>query len=312
MSLCFLLAFSFLFPATSQIPGTTKPVTQIPGRIPKPLRPSKVPALLRYSRLSQVPLVKRIDLLKKAVSSSQTPGFPKSLRLLMRTQLGMLLLAARRPKMALETFERVLKNLPPSQVDLLGQSLLGKGQALVALGHRKEALQSLHTVIHRCAGTIYAKQAQKTLLIVKNLKNPTSSRFSPIIPIQFLDLQGRPTHSKKARMILLIRADPLAFFSSSAGKLLAKRITDPSLLALVFATPPNRLGSQIKAQIRGFEEQTELKVYLTSPKIQKALKKLFLLQPPKSILLSLKGRILDINPSPGRCASFLALSKKGN
>ncbi len=306
MSFCFSLLFA-LVPAVSQ----AQPVQKKPVPFAKALRPSQVPALLRYSRLPYVPLQDRIGLLRKAIASSQAPGFPKGPRLLMQTQIGMLLLAARQPSKALQSFVKVMKDLSPSQVDLLGRSLLGRGQALVALGRIKEALQALHSVKRLCPGTIYAKQAQKTLLIVKNLRNRKLSSLSLRIPIHLRDLKGKKSTPTKVQIILLVASDPKSFLSKGTGKLLAKKILSPESFALAFTLSPKNLGRQLHRRLRRFEEETGISIFLFPPEIKKALERVFPIQSPKSLLLSIKGRILDMNPSPSRCAAFVAANKKG-
>jgi len=277
-----------------------------PKKEVKSLRPSQVPAILRYSRIQAIPFQKRISLLKKAISSSLMPGFPKVSRLLLQTQLGMLLLATRNPGQALQTFEKVLKAVNPNQTDLLGRSLLGKGQALFALGKKKLALRVLRSVELRCPGTVYAKQSQKTATILKNLSSHLPLSSLPKFPLRIHDLEGKVHQPKKARFVLYLKKSLSRYVSTQEGARLARKLKDPGLLALVFAEDPKSFPSPLKHQIRKFEEQTGLGIFFLSPEINKVLLRLFPLQSPKSILFTLNGRFLDLNPSPNRCAAFVA------
>jgi tetratricopeptide (TPR) repeat protein len=281
-----------------------------PNKAQKGLRPSQVPAILRFSRQRKYPLRIRIALLKKAIQSSARPGFPKDFRLLLQTQLGMLFLAVREPQKALKLFDLILETLGPRQVDLLGRSLLGRGQALVALGKKKEALKALKAVEARCPGTVYSKQAQKTTLILRSLTQRQGSKVLPKLPLRFKNLWGKKTRPRRARLILMIQESLGAFLSSHAGEGLAKAIRNPSSLVLAFAEDPKGLGRKLRSQIQRFEKNTGFPILFLPTETKNALTRLFPLQAPKSILFSLEGRALETDPSPSRCAAFVIASEK--
>ncbi|HHI79141.1 MAG TPA: hypothetical protein ENK02_04110 [Planctomycetes bacterium] len=295
--------------------GQSRPTQKAPPKIQKPkeaptrLRPSQVPAILRFSRMGEHPLRSRIRLLIKAIHSSMYPHFPNKARLLLQTQLGMLYLAGREPSKALQTFETALKSIEGGMIDLLGRSLLGKGQALVALGRRTEALGVLRSVETRCPGTIYAKQAKQTSLIYKSLSRQKESILVPRLPLHFQNLSGKGVRPHGEQLVLLLRDSPADFMESESGERLAKKLKKKHLLILAFAENPRNLDKTLRARMRVLKKQTGLNILFLPPQLQKALKRFFPLQIPRSILFSLDGRFLESDPSPHRLAAFLSALK---